>query len=233
MTDTTLAGGLGAGSQPDAALDGVPNAGTTITPQTDKGGKPDLTKYVPVEDLRRMQSTYDQKIAKQQQQFDTLQKQYAELQAWREKNETEGLTEEELAAYMTEKAQYEAQQKTAEANQKVAQLEYERNKLMLQTYYRQNGAPDSIFEGTDDPAEWQDNFIKYLKAEAARTAKELDKVKQGGGGKPAPEVTTHKPAAGSLGKIKFADIRLGSKEERELFEKLDNGTLKPEDVDFS
>lgn len=232
--DNPLAGGQGTGSQPDAVLGGVSDAGTPTPNQNDKGGKPDLSKYVPVEDLRRMQSTYDQKLARQEKQFAEMQKQYDELKAWREKNETEGLSDEELAAYMAQKAEYEANQKIAQANQKTEELEYERNKLMLQTYYRQNGAPDSIFKGTDDPAEWQDAFIHHLKEEAKRAADELAKLKNGQNpATQAPTVTTHKPAAGSLGKIKFSDIKLGSKEERELFAKLDSGALKPEDVDFS
>jgi DNA repair exonuclease SbcCD ATPase subunit len=234
MADTTqLAGGNGAGSQPDAALDEVPVAGTNITTQNDKGKPGDLSKYVPVEDLRRMQSTYDKQLAASQKQYTQLESQFKELQAWREKNETAGLTDEELAAYQMEKAQYEASQTQQEARQKIQELEYEKNKLALQKYYIGNGAPDSIFEGTDDPAEWQDNLIKFLKKERDDARNALAKAQKSTTDPKAPTVTTHKPAAGSLGKIKINDISPFSKEYAEVMAKLDRGQMTVEDLDFS
>ena len=232
MADTTqLAGGNGAGSQPDAALDEVPVAGTSVTTQNDKGKPGDLSKYVPVEDLRRMQSTYDKQLAASQKQYIQLEAQFKELQAWREKNETEGLTEEELAAYQMEKAQYEANQTQQEARQKMAELEYEKNKLTLQTYYRNLGAPNEIFSN-DDPAEWQDNYLHYLIDKAAKAEAALAKAQKSSDPK-APTVTTHKPAAGSLGKVKVNEMSPFSKEYGDLMKKLDAGQVKIEDLDFS
>jgi len=231
MATDPLAGGQGEGSATDASTAVVPNAGMDSTTQNDKG-KPDLTKYVPVEDLRRMQSTYDQKLAAQGKQYTELQKQFQELQAWREKNETEGLTEEELSAYMAQKAEYEAGQKIAEVQRQAAQLEYERNKLTLRTYYMNKGAPESIF-ASDEPADWQEAFLSYLADKAQKAEAALAKAQKGQQQPGAPTVTIHKPAAGSLGKIKFNDLRLGSKEQAEVFAKLDAGMLKPEDIDFS
>jgi hypothetical protein len=233
MADTTqLAGGNGAGSQPDAALDEVPVAGTSVTTQNDKGKPGDLSKYVPVEDLRRMQSTYDKQLAQSQKQYSQLEAQFKELQAWREKNETQGLTEEELSAYMAEKAQYEASQTQQEARQKIAELEYEKNKLTLQTYYRNLGAPNDIFS-SDDPAEWQDNYLRYLIGKAEKAEAALAKAQKSPTDPKAPTVTTHKPAAGSLGKVKINDLKLGSPEMKKVFDQLDSGVLKVEDVDFS
>ena len=231
MATDPLAGGQVEGSVTDASTAGVPNAGMNSTTQNDKG-KPDLTKYVPVEDLRRMQSTYDQKLAAQGKQYDTLQKQFLELQAWREKNETEGLTEEELGAYMAQKAEYEANQKMADVQRQAAQLEYERNKLTLRQFYMQKGAPESIFS-SDEPADWQEAFLDYLTDKAQKAEAALAKTQKGQQQPGAPAVTTHKPMAGSLGKVKFNDLRLGSKEQAEVFAKLDAGLLKPEDIDFS
>lgn len=231
MATDPLAGGQVEGSVSDASIAVVPNAGMDSTTQNDKG-KPDLTKYVPVEDLRRMQSTYDQKLAAQGKQYTELQKQFQELQAWREKNETEGLTEEELSAYMAQKAEYEAGQKIAEVQRQAAQLEYERNKLTLRTYYMNKGAPESVF-ASDEPADWQEAFLSYLADKAQKAEAALAKAQKGQQQSSAPIVTTHKPAAGSLGKIKFNDLRLGSKEQAEVFAKLDAGMLKPEDIDFS
>lgn len=225
-----LAGSQDAGSQPDAAPGGVPNAGTPTGNQNDKGKSPDLSKYVPVDDLRKMQSTYDKRIAEQEKRYAQMEAQFRELVAWREKNETEGLTPDELTAYNLEKAQYEANQKSQEAAQKMAELEYERNKLALRSYYVSQGAPDSIFT-SDDPSEWQDNLIRYFKDRAEKAEAQAKKA-QGTTPTP-PTVTTNKPAAGAPGKIKMNTIPLGSKEEAQIYRDLDAGRIKVEDIDFS
>jgi hypothetical protein len=233
MADTTqLAGGNGAGSQPDAALDEVPVAGTSVTTKRDEGKPGDLSKYVPAEDLNRMRSTYDKQLAESKRQYAQLSEQFKELQAWREKNETEGLTDEELSAYMAEKAQYEASQTQQEARQKIAELEYEKNKLTLQTYYRNLGAPNEVFSN-DDPAEWQDNYLHYLIDKAAKAEAALAKAQKTPTDPKAPAVTTHKPAAGSLGKIKINDLSPFSKEYSEVMKKLDSGQMTVDELDFT
>lgn len=231
MPTDPLAGGQGTGSQPDAVLDEVSVAETSVTTQSDKGKPSKKEDLVPVKDLRNLQSIYDKKLAQAEQRYAEMAEQFKQLQEWREKNETAGLSDEELAAYQAEKAMYETNQERQKYQQQMAALEYERNKLTLQTYYRNMGAPETVFE-SEEPADWQDTFIKHLKAEADRAKAELAKVK-GGTTDKAPAVTTHKPAAASLGKIKFSELKLGSPEEAQFFAKLDAGLIKPEDVDFT
>jgi hypothetical protein len=175
----------------------------------------------------------DKQIAEQKRQFDDMEKRYQSLVEWREKNETEGLTDEELVAYQAEKAQYEAQQQIARARQESDRLTYERNMLALQKYYLSKGAPQDII-AIEDPAEMQEAYLNWLIEGKKKAEDELAKVKQGAPdqkGKQPPPVTTHKPAAGSLGKASWSAVKPGSKEEADLFAALESGKLKPEDVE--
>ncbi len=222
------------GSQPDAGSAGVPQGGTTGGGKSDAGKSVDLTKYVPIEQLNKLRSTMDRQVADQKRQFDQLQEQYKSLMEWREKNETEGLTDEELVAYTAEKQQYEAQQETQKARQQSAQLEYERNFLALKQYYLQKGAPSDVIS-LEDPAEMQEAFLTWLSDRAAKAEAQLAKLQTGGGDgsktKAAPQVTTHKPAAGALGKPSWSAVKPGSKEEADLFAAVESGKIKPEDIE--
>ena len=232
--DDQLPPGTTPGSQPDAGAAGVPPGGTPDTGKKDDG-KPVDQKLVPVADLNKLRSTMDRQMAEQQRQFKELQTQYQSLLEWKEKNETEGLTEEELVAYMAEKQQYEAQQAQAQAQQAQAQLEYERNFLTLKQYYLSRGAPPAIVQ-MDDPAEMQDAFIQWLTDRAAKAEAALAKAAEKGDGqsqdKTPPPVTTHKPAAGSVGnKPSWSAVKVGSKEEAELFAAVEAGKIKAEDIE--
>lgn len=221
------------GSQPDAGDAGVPNEGTTSSGKRDEGKSPDLSKYVPVDQLNKLRSTMDKQIAAQQKQFQQLKEQYDSLVEWREKNEREGLTDEELVAYEAERAQYEANQKVQEANRRSAELEYEKNFLALKQYYLSKGAPQAVV-GLDDPAEMQEAFLNWLIERATKAEQQLAKAGQPapeGKGKQPPTVTTHKPAAGTLGKASWSAVKPGSKEEAELFAKVEAGLMKPEDIE--
>ncbi len=219
-------------SQPDAGSGGVPQGGTPASGKPDAATSIDSTKFVPVADLNKLRSTMDRQLAQQKQQFDALNKQYQELQAWREQNETEGLTDEELAAYMAEKKAYEADRKIAEANQRLAQTEYEKNVMALKQYYLSFGAPADIAR-IDDPSEMQDALLRWYQTELKKAQTEAEQLRSGAPDskdKQPPPVTTHKPAAGSLGKVKLSEMKLGSKEEAEVLAKLEAGLLKPEDI---
>lgn len=221
------------GSQPDAEGAGVPKGGTPGKGTSDAGKSTDLSKYVPVEQLNKLRSTMDKQIAEQQRQFKQLQEQYQSLLDWREKNETEGLTDDELVAYQAEKAQYEAQQKIAEAQKKAQEAEYRSNVLALKQYYLSKGAPQDIVN-LDEPAEMQEAFLNWLSERATKAEAALAKAQQGGTdskGKPVPPVTTHKPAAGSQGKLSWKEVKPGSKEEAEIFSKIEAGLIKPEDIE--
>lgn len=220
------------GSQPDAGSVGVPAEGMSEKGKSDAGQSVDLSKFVPVEDLNKLRSRMDRQISDQNKRFEDLNAQYKALLEWREKNETEGLSDEEMAVYLSEKAQYEANQKVAETQRSAAQLEYEKNFLLLKQYYLSKGAPQSIIQ-LEDPAEMQEAFLNHLveratKAEAlaAKASQPTDKDT-----KPAPTVTTHKPAAVSLGKSSWSKVRPGSKEESDLFAALESGAIKPEDIE--
>lgn len=175
-----------------------------------------------------MQSVMDKQVAAQESRYKVLEQQYKELLSWREKNETEGLTDEELAAYLAEKSQYEASQKQGEAERKQQEAEYRSQVLSLKQYYMDKGAPREI-TAIEDPAEMQDKFIDWLneraaKAEAALKKAPVTDVKK------APDVTTHKPAAGSPGKLSWKDVKLGSKEEADLMARIEAGLVKPEEI---
>lgn len=222
------------GSQPDAGGSGVPQGGTPGSGGSDGGKSIDQSKFVPAEDLNRLRSRMDRQLADANKRFDELNQQYKALMEWREKNETEGLSDEELAAYEAEKAQYEAQKQIAEARNRASQLEYEKNFIALQQYYLRKGAPQSILQ-IEDPAEMQEAFIEYLRDQAIKAQEELAKLKNGELAEPKdkqpPQVTTHKPAGGSLGKLSWSAIKVGSKEEAELLAALDSGKVKPEDIE--
>lgn len=218
------------GSQPDAGDTGVPKEGMPGGGTSD-AGKPDPKQFVPIEQLNKLRSTMDKQVAAQQQQFQQLKEQYDSLMKWREQNETEGLTDEEMVAYQAEKAQYEAQQEIAKARQQADQLAYERNFLALKNYYLSKGAPNEVLS-LDEPTEMQEAFLNWLldraaKAEAALAqAGQTDQNK----GKQPPPVTTHKPAAASSGGLSWSGIKLGSKEEADLMAALESGRVKPEDI---
>lgn len=220
-------------SQPDAGGAGVPKEGMPGSGKSDAGKSVDLSKYVPVEQLNKLRSTMDKQIADQRRQFETLQQQYQELVAWREKNETEGLTDEELVAYEAQKAQYEAQQQIAKTRQEADRLAYERNFLALKNYYLSKGAPQEIVQ-LEDAAEMQEAYLNWLidgKRKAEEALAKSQQSKPDKDGKQPPPVTTHKPAAGSLGKASWSSVKPGSAEEAKLFEAIASGAMKPEDVE--
>lgn len=229
--DTQLPPVTEPGSQPDAGDGGVPKEGMSAGGKSDAGKSVDPKQFVPVAELNRLRSTMDKQVADQRRQFAELKTQYDQLMEWREKNETEGLTDEEMVAYMADKAQYEASQKVAEANQKSAQLEYERNVLSLKQYYLNKGAPREIIE-MDDPTEMQEAFLNLLIERANKAEEQLSKSgKADQKDKQPPAVTTHKPAAGSPGKLSWSAVKPGSKEETELFNAVETGRIKPEDIE--
>lgn len=231
--DTQLPTTQEPGSQPGAGDGGVPQGGTPAGGKTDVATSIDPKKFVPVTDINKMKSVYDRQLADQQRKFDALQNQYNELQAWREKNETEGLTDEELALYEAQREQYKAQRAIEDTRRQRDQLEYERNFMALRNYYLGKGAPQEIIN-LEDPTEMQEAFLNWQNERYAKLEERLKQIESGSGetdkSKQPPPVTTHKPAAGAPGKLKWADIKLGSKEEAKLLADLDAGLIKPEDI---
>lgn len=219
------------GSQPDAGDAGVPKEGMAGGGKSDAGKSVDPKQFVPVDQLNKLRATMDRQVADQKRQFDALKSQYDQLMEWREKNETEGLTDEEMVAYMADKAQYEASQKVEEARRKSDQLEYERNVLSLKQYYLGKGAPREIIE-MEDPTEMQEAFLTWLIDRATKAEEQLSRSgTQVTKDKQPPQVTTHKPAAGSPGKLSWSAVKPGSKEEAELFAAVESGKVKPEDIE--
>ncbi len=231
--DTQLPPVTEPGSQPDAGDAGVPKEGMAGSGKSDAGKSVDPKQFVPVGELNKLRSTMDKQVAEQRRQFEALKTQYDSLMEWREKNETEGLTDEEMVAYMADKAQYEAGQKMAEAQQKSAQLEYERNFLSLKQYYLAKGASPAVIQ-LEDPAEMQEAFLNEIIDARKRAEDQLAKMSKTGTepkDKQPPSVTTHKPAAGSSGKLSWSSVKPGSKEEEDLFQAVESGKIKPEDIE--